>query len=143
MASRRPIQGHERQYFQVNLVISTTNNMRVEGDLVTHLTEVLDSIGLMPCGCQAKKNEEQTSWMGNILSDIVIFKLRYQCNNQLPINTIPSSLKVILVIRKAGCCDETFSLDFIGKTTRINSIDESRMFLSSMEFNLNFEFEYK
>ena len=47
-----------QEFFQVNLSISTTNNMRAEDDLVTHLAEVIGGRGLTPYKCRAEKHEE-------------------------------------------------------------------------------------
>ena len=94
----------------MNLGISTTNNTRAEGDLMTHLAEFLNQT-------RNSNENEQVGWE-NILLDIVKFNLRYQYAtiNQLPIDAMPSSSKVILVIRKPSRCDETFSLNIIGET---------------------------
>ena len=62
---------------QVNLGISTTNNTRAEGDLVMHLAK-FGGRGLMPCDIKQENMMKQTSRMGNIILDVVIFKLRYQ-----------------------------------------------------------------
>ena len=88
---------------------------------------------------------KRTSWMGQ--HPFGYRKIQFTIlkrDNQLPIDAMPSSSKVILVIRKPSRCVETLSLDIISETIIVKQyINESGMLLSSKKLKFNFEFEYK